>query len=113
MVTCLAVFAVAGAAGAATKRVKAGADDRWRPAHPYILKGDRVVWKNPDTEVHDIYKYKGAWKKGYLARRMEPGDRFRKTFKRVGNYYFRCARHSSMVDRRCKGMCGIVHVGQS
>lgn len=112
IITCLTVFALAGVAPAATQRVRAGGDDKWRPAHSYIAKGDAVVWTNPDTKVHDVYRYKGPWEDGYLVRRLEPGDRFRKTFKEAGNYLFRCARHSSMVEGQCKGMCGIVHVVQ-
>lgn len=104
------VLALATAAFGATYRIRATEDDRWRPAHRFILKGDRIVWSNPDTRWHDIYKYQGHWSRGYLVPRLEPGERYAKRFRRVGNYYFRCARHSSLVEGRCRGMCGIIHV---
>ncbi len=112
---CLAVLTAllppfASTSRAATTRIRATGDDRWRPAHVFIVRGDRIVWRNPTERLHDLYKWKGRWKRGYLDRRLKPDERFVKRFRHTGNYYFRCVRHSSIVDGVCRGMCGIIHV---
>nr|MBA2599946.1 hypothetical protein [Actinomycetota bacterium] len=50
-----------------------------------------------------------------LQRARKPlgsGERTAKRFRRAGTYRYRCARHSSIVDGACRGMCGIVHVSR-
>lgn len=105
------VFLLPGTASGATKVIKGTNSDRWMPSHRYIERGDRITWTNPSDKMHDVFKWKGDWKRGFLAE-LEPGDKVSKRFTRAGNYYFRCAIHSSIVDRQCRGMCGIVHVAK-
>ena len=106
----IVVGLVGGAAGIAlaeTYRVRATDYDTWRPAHRYITRGDRIVWRNPTNRPHDVRAYGGNWT---FYRVLGSGERTGKRFWRAGTYRYRCARHSSMVDGRCEGMCGIVHV---
>jgi plastocyanin len=101
------LVSMTGTSFAKTYRVKARGNDTWKKVHTYIGKGDRVVWKNPDSEVHDVTRYAGRWK---VSKRLEPGDSFRKRFKKKGTYSYRCTLHSGIVGGKCQGMCGFVHV---
>ncbi len=90
-------------------QVRAGAE-RWMPAHVFIVEGDRVVWKNPDDRRHNVVAYGGGWRFNELLR---PGERVGRVFEiRQGGdpYAYRCTLHSAIVDGRCEGMCGLVHV---
>lgn len=90
-------------------RVRA-AGNRWRPAHVFIVEGDAVVWRNRDDRRHNVVAYGGGWRYNRLLR---PGERVRRVFDVRPNgepYAYRCTLHSAMVDGRCDGMCGLVHV---
>ena len=101
---------VAGGSALAAERVRA-AGERWRPAHTYIGVGERVVWRNPTERRHDVTAYGGGWS---LSRTLRPGDRASFVFDEVRDggrpYLYRCVIHSAIVDGRCVGMCGKVHV---
>jgi len=101
------LVSMAGTSFAKTYRVKARPNDTWKKVHTYIGKGDKVVWKNPDSEVHDLTAYSGRWK---VSKQLNPGNRFKKRFKKKGTYGYRCAVHSGIVGGKCQGMCGFVHV---
>ena len=97
---------------AARVRVRARAE-RWRPAHLFITEGDTVVWKNPLNRRHNVVAYGGGWRFNEMLR---PGDTARRVFDVRPNgdpYAYRCTLHSAMVDGRCEGMCGLVHVFES
>jgi plastocyanin len=95
---------------AATHRIRA-APARWRPAHLYITEGDTVVWANPDSRRHNVVAYGGGWR---FRRILDPGESVRRAFDevRAGGkpYRYRCTLHSAIVDGRCEGMCGLIHV---
>lgn len=108
-------------ASAAKSRVKAKVgQNRWQPVHTYIEKNDVVVFKNPrpadvsKRRVHDVTSIQPKrWKNrlGFsLQKVLDPGDKIKRKFRRKGTYRFRCVRHSAMVDGRCQGMCGFIHV---
>ncbi len=95
-----------GVGEAATKRVKAKPNNTWAKVHTYIGKGDKVVWKNPTSDQHDVTFYRGSrW-----SRQLAPGTRVKKRFKKKKTYLYRCVIHSGIVGGRCQGMCGFVHV---
>lgn len=100
------VLVVAGVAFAETFKVKAKAGDKWGPVHTYIGKGDKVVWTNPTDKTHDISSI-GDWE---FSDTLKSGEQGSKKFTQTGTFRYRCARHSAMVDGKCQGMCGIVHV---
>ncbi|MCI0632678.1 MAG: hypothetical protein L0206_01990 [Actinobacteria bacterium] len=108
IVSALLVGTVDVALGA---RVRVRADaERWRPAHLFITEGDTVIWKNPDDRRHNVVAYGGGWRFSELLR---PGEKVRRVFDvRPGGdpYAYRCTLHSAIVDGRCEGMCGLVHV---
>ena len=106
-ITAALLVSTAGAGLAKTYRVKATPKDTWKKVHTYIGKGDKVVWKNRDSEGHDLTAYGGGWK---VKRQLDPGDRFKKRFKKKGTYRYRCVIHSGIVGGACKGMCGFIHV---
>ncbi len=81
--------------------------ERWKPAHRYVTKGDRVIWRNPTKRVHDVSAYGGNWSKKAV---LEPGERTSKRFLSRGKFKYRCVRHSAIADGKCDGMCGVVHV---
>lgn len=121
LVAMLTVALPAVPASAAKTRVKAKVgQNKWVPVHTYIGKGDVVIWKNPRPKVkskrrvHDVTSIQPRkWKKrlGFrLSKTLRPGDKIRRKFRRKGNYRFRCKRHSAMVNGRCQGMCGFIHV---
>ncbi len=95
-----------GSGIADTAKVKARSNDTWKKKHTYIEKGDRVVWKNPDSEEHDVTFYRGTT----FSAPLPPGGRAKKKFKKKGTSLYRCTLHSGIVDGGCQGMCGFVHV---
>ena len=91
---------------AAKAKVKARSNDTWKSKHTYIGKGDRVIWKNPDSEQHDVTFYVGS----RFSASLPPGGTVKKRFKKKKTYLYRCAVHSGIVNGECQGMCGFVHV---
>jgi plastocyanin len=97
---------LAGTGFAKTYRVKAVSGDKWKKVHTYIGKGDSVTWKNADSEMHDLTSYNGHW----VNEQLNPGDSFKKRFKKKKTYFYRCTIHSGIIGGKCQGMCGFVHV---
>jgi plastocyanin len=100
----LALGSVGGAL-AATARIRAKGE-RWRPAHTFIGRGDRVTWRNPTSRTHDVKGY-GGWS---FSKVLPPGASVSRRFRSHGTYKFRCVRHSAIVGGQCRGMCGLIHV---
>ena len=96
----------AGIALGATARIRAKGE-RWRPAHTFIGRGDRVRWANPTSRVHDVKAYGGGWS---FSTVLDPGESAARRFRQRGTYKFRCVRHSAVVGGKCQGMCGLIHV---
>lgn len=93
---------------AATKVVKMrGTQNKFRPVHSYIGRGDKIVWRNRSSRVHDVTAYGKGWT---FSKVLSPGERAARKFRKRGTYRYRCVRHSGIVDGRCQGMCGFVHV---
>ena len=103
----LLLLAMSGTGFAKSYRVRATASDQWKKVHTYIGKGDRVVWKNPDSEDHDVTAYGRGWK---LSETLSPGESVKKRFKKKGTFRYRCQLHSGIVGGKCQGMCGFIHV---
>jgi hypothetical protein len=84
---------------------------RWRDAsgdkHTYIDPGDYIRWRNPTTQTHNVRAYGGNWS---YSRTLEAGESARRQFNNSGTYKYRCTIHSSLVNGRCSGQCGVVHV---
>jgi plastocyanin len=91
---------------AATKKVRAKGE-KWRPVHTYIARGDKVRWVNPTQRTHDVKAYGKGWS---FSKILQPGQRVTRKFGKRGTFKFRCVRHSAVVNGKCQGMCGIVHV---
>jgi plastocyanin len=101
------VLAFPSTAEAATYRVRADGND-WRPKIKRIVRGDRVVWRNPTGRRHDVVSRGKNW--SYRAV-LDPGERTDpKRFGKIGRYRYRCTLHSGIVDGVCKGMCGVIRV---
>jgi plastocyanin len=104
------VVAMPGVGFAERQRVRAAAE-RWRPAHLFITVGDTVVWRNPDDRRHNVVAYGGGWR---FNKTLDPGESVRRVFDEVRTggdpYQYRCTLHSSLVNGRCRGMCGLIHV---
>lgn len=100
MVLALLV-ASAGIALAITKRVRATGENRWRPRHTYIQRGDYVRWRNPTNAFHDVHATNVGRNWDY-HRNLPPGESVRRRFNTTGNFHFRCTIHD--------GMTGWVHV---
>ncbi|HEX6263404.1 MAG TPA: hypothetical protein VF097_11220 [Actinomycetota bacterium] len=95
-------------AQAATSIVRMkGTRNKFRPVHTYIAKGDKVSWRNMSRRVHDVTAYGGGWT---FSKVLSPGQRTARRFRKRRTYRYRCVRHSAIVNNRCSGMCGFVHV---
>lgn len=101
------LVSMAGTGLAKTYTVKALSSDAWKKVHTYMGKGDSVTWKNPDTKVHDLTAYGAGWK---VSEQLDPGESFKKRFKKKGTFRYRCTIHSGIVGGKCQGMCGFLHV---
>ena len=103
------------ASSGATYAVKAVKNDngkwRWNPDFRHIVKGNRIVWKNPSGKRHTVTAYGGGWSKDVT---LSSGEQTAKRFKKAGSFSYRCKKHSSLAaDGSCNGMCGQIHVTAS
>jgi plastocyanin len=100
----VATVSAAQPAGAAVviKGVRTTSGYRWKPHAVSVAVGTKVVWKAV-TGTHTVTAYKGKWKKDVT---IAPGQTTSFLFKTAGVYKFRCVFHSTLVNRRCTGMCG-------
>lgn len=108
------VFTAAPASAKPDRVIKATDGDKWKPQHAYVRRGGDgkavVKWKNPTGTRHDI-KSTNEGKDWYLKYTvLNKGDGKTKTFKKNGNYYFRCTIHSVKQSGSFTGMVGILHV---
>lgn len=80
---------------------------RWRPSARHIGQGERIRWKNPDSQNvdHIVKSYGGNWD---YRRRLDPGESVVKRFNRLGRFKYRCTLHSDLNNGDCSGMCGRV-----
>ena len=111
------VFVIAGtfllAAGASAasytvKAARASGDWAWQPKSKAIIRGDKIVWKNPTSATHDITAYGSNWNKFTV---LDPGDTTSKRFWQTGTYKYRCRLHSARPPGEpCSGMCGSITV---
>ena len=111
-VALLSVVVFAAPSVGDTVRVRAAGSPgywRWQPGFRHIVRGDRVVWKNPTDSRHRVVAYGGNWNKNTT---LAPGERTRKRFRRRGVYRYRCTipGHSTRTSDGCEGMCGTIHV---
>jgi plastocyanin len=102
----IAIGAVANGA-TVIRGVSTDAGYRWKPKLTEVAKGTKVTWRAVDGS-HTVTAYKGPWSKSAT---IAQGGTTSFTFRRVGNFRFRCTFHSSLVDGKCTGMCGRVLVG--
>ena len=100
-----------------TRRFKAadsGDGFIWDPEVRRIVKGDRIVWKNPTGTSHTVTAWKGNWSKDTT---IESDETTARRFFKTGVFKFRCTigsgtpfAHSTVADGKCSGMCGTVRV---
>ncbi len=109
-VAAVGLVLVPGLAPAETYRVRATDSNTWSPDFRHIVKGNRMVWKNPTDRKHTVHAYGGNWSKSVV---LPAGERTAKTFKRAGVFKYRCKIHSTVTDGECDGMCGVIHVTSS
>ena len=109
LLVAFGLVAVPGVSIGAPTRIKATANDTWNPDSAHVSPGGRVVWVNPERHdtPHDLKAYGGNWTKRVV---LEPGERTGKRFRTEGSYKYYCQIHGRLVDGRCQGMCGVVHV---
>ena len=101
LLTAVVLLASAGIALGITKRVRATNDNRWRPRHTYITRGDYVRWRNPTNRFHDV-RATNRGKNWSYHKNLPPGTSVRRKFRGTGDFHYRCTVHS--------GMTGWVHV---
>ena len=75
------------------------AANRFTPANAKVPVGATVVWVN-DGGVHDVTEHNDAWSSddatgGGLGKKMQPGDRYERTFTAAGKVDYHCALHAS------------------
>ena len=105
--------ALIGPSGAASYGVKATGSESegwdWTPMTRHLVKGDKVVWRNPTNKNHTVTAYGRGWSKHVT---LSPGERASQTFRRAGTFKYRCmtSGHSALNDGQCVGMCGKVRV---
>jgi plastocyanin len=95
------VFSTGGVAVAATKTVKAADGNKFKPKHAYIVKGDKIKWKNTDNVIHNVKATKKKKDWSYKVT-LSPGETATRKFGKLGNYHYKCTLHANMW--------GIIHV---
>jgi plastocyanin len=76
------------------ERVRMVDGNRFRPANLQIDRGTRVRWINRDNVTHTTTSNDGRW-----DRRLAPGERFTRRFRRAGEFPYRCTIHVGMTGR--------------
>ncbi|MDQ4095859.1 MAG: hypothetical protein M3174_06630 [Actinomycetota bacterium] len=101
------VFLLPTASLGDTFNVRATEDDTWRPATREIHRGDKVVWRNPTDDLHNVTAYGSNWDK---SSNLAPGTTTSKRFRRRGTYKYVCTIHGQVEGGQCEGMCGRIRV---
>lgn len=104
-----ALLIPAGTSIGATFRIKATDSRTWNPDFKHVVPGSKIVWKNPTSRRHTLTAWGGDWSKNVS---LASGARTSKTFRREGQYPFRCTIHSTLSNGECNGMCGLIHVAR-
>ena len=108
LVVAASILAVnIGPALGARYRVRATEEDTWSPTVREIVKGDRIVWRNPTDDFHNVKSQGSNW--SYFENLPE-GETAAKRFRRTGTFKYRCSLHSSIENGVCHGMCGRIKV---
>ena len=102
-----ALLIPAGAVQSAPVRIRATDSRTWSPNFKHVEPGTKVVWKNPTSRRHTLTAWGGNWSKSAI---LAPGTSTSKTFRREGQFPFRCTIHSTLSNGECNGMCGLIHV---
>jgi len=76
----------ASAASFTVKAARASGDWVWQPRSKAIVRGDKIVWKNPTNATHDVTAYGSNWNKFAV---LDPGDSTTKRFWQTGTYKYR------------------------
>jgi plastocyanin len=80
-------------AGTVTRRVRID-DNFFDPQTRRIDRGDRVRWRNVGNRDHTVTSNTGLF-----HRRLDPGERFTRTFNQVGTFRYHCRLHDGMTGR--------------
>lgn len=94
----------------ASFNVRATNADEWNPFTRTIHKGDKVVWKNPTADLHDMTSY-GEGNNWNKDASLPPGAQTSKRFNQRGTYKYFCTKHGHVTNSGvCHGMCGKIKV---
>ena len=110
----LATSALLICAGPAWARVVIKArDNSWSAGgHIFADTGEKVIWKNPTSRVHDVKSYNQGerWRLKRTQLKTNNRNKVVRRFMKPGDYYFRCTLHSFRnEDGQWEGMVGILH----
>ena len=96
-------------AGGASVTIRATATFKWNPDFKHVVKGTKVIWRNPTSITHRVDAYGANWNK-FTA--ISPGGSTSRIFRKSGVYKYRCSiqGHSTLQNGVCNGMCGKIHV---
>jgi plastocyanin len=106
--SCLLLVGTIAPAIGASKTVRATEDDRWDPKTQEIFKNDKIIWRNPTDDEHNVKSWGGNW--DYRSGELETGEFAEKRFRNRGTFRYRCTYHSFVDDGVCNGMCGKIRV---
>ncbi len=63
------------------------------PPQVLVHPGDTVVWTNRDDVAHTVTAFGKQFRSGVL----DPGQSFRFTFKKTGQFHYKCGIHPEML----------------
>jgi plastocyanin len=109
----LAAGSVLMFAAPAAARVVIKANNRSWTGHFSAKIGEKVIWRNPTFEPHNVKSYNQGKRWRLRRTQLKTNNRSQvvRRFKKRGNYYFRCTIHStSDGSGGYVGMVGIVRV---
>jgi plastocyanin len=81
----------------------------WSPAKVSVIRGTRVVWKNPTLVDHNLVAYGANWS---FTKVLPAGQSLSYVFANAGTYLFRDSLNSYISGGVCYGMCGRVVVSK-
>ena len=87
-----ATLATAAPAAAAT-RVKV-VDNAFKPKVVQVAKGTTVKWVNVGEDAHTTTSKTGLW-----DATLQPGETFRRRFRKAGTFRYLCQFHDGMTGR--------------
>jgi plastocyanin len=92
---------------AAVRTITATTTRHWIPSMVTVAHGSTIRWHAAPGLSHTVKAFGGNWT---FFHSLNSGTTVSRVFGTRGTFHFRCTFHSTLVNGRCQGMCGVIKV---